>query len=116
MQKELIFQEANSNTLFKLIRTKEVELYEFVNELEETKRIEILELKIKQLRMQVNQKKLDKYNELEIKKYKDLLIGYSDHSGSIYACLAAAALGSKIFEFHVVFDKMMFGPDSSSSL
>ena len=50
------------------------------------------------------------------KKYKDLLIGYSDHSGSIYACLAAAALGSKIFEFHVVFDKMMFGPDSSSSL
>jgi len=50
------------------------------------------------------------------KKYKNLLIGYSDHSGSIYACLAAAALGSKIFEFHVVFDKMMFGPDSSSSL
>lgn len=43
-------------------------------------------------------------------------VGFSDHSGEIYACLAAAALGAAILEFHVVFDKRMFGPDSTSSL
>lgn len=73
LKKELIFQQVSSNTLYRLIRTKEVELYKFVNELEETKRIEMLELRIKQLRSIVNQKKLEKYNKLEIKKYKDLL-------------------------------------------
>ena len=73
MQKELTFQEVNSNTLYRVIRKKEVELHEFVNELEETIQIEMLELRIKQLRSIVNQKKLEKYNKLEIKKYKDLL-------------------------------------------
>jgi N,N'-diacetyllegionaminate synthase len=43
-------------------------------------------------------------------------VGFSDHSGTIYACLAAKALGAEILEFHVVFDKKMFGPDSTSSL
>lgn len=43
-------------------------------------------------------------------------IGFSDHSGDIYACLLAAAHGAELFEFHVVFDKEMFGPDSKSSL
>ncbi|TVP54555.1 MAG: N-acetylneuraminate synthase [Mongoliibacter sp.] len=43
-------------------------------------------------------------------------IGFSDHSGDIFACLAAATLGASIFEFHVVFDKRQFGPDSASSL
>lgn len=43
-------------------------------------------------------------------------VGFSDHSGDIYACLAAAALGAAILEFHVVFDKRMFGPDSKASL
>jgi len=42
--------------------------------------------------------------------------GYSDHSGDIYACLAAAALGAEIFEFHAVFDKRMFGPDAAASI
>lgn len=46
-------------------------------------------------------------------KYK---IGLSEHTGSVYAGLAAVALGAEILEFHVVFDKKMFGPDSSSSL
>tara|TARA_Y100000588_G_scaffold14934_2_gene15948 strand:- start:16368 stop:17210 length:843 start_codon:yes stop_codon:yes gene_type:complete len=73
LQKELTFQEVNSNTLYRVIRKKEVELHEFVNELEETIQIEMLELRIKQLRSIVNQKKLEKYNKLEIKKYKDLL-------------------------------------------
>lgn len=54
-----------------------------------------------------------------IKKYKsefDCPTGFSDHSGSIFPSLAATALGAEIIEFHVVFDKKMFGPDSLSSL
>ncbi|WAC10513.1 N-acetylneuraminate synthase family protein [Dyadobacter pollutisoli] len=43
-------------------------------------------------------------------------IGFSDHSGNIYACLAAASMGARLLEFHIVFDQKMFGPDASSSL
>ncbi|WP_425390365.1 N-acetylneuraminate synthase family protein [Ekhidna sp.] len=43
-------------------------------------------------------------------------VGLSDHSGDIYACLAAVALGASLLEAHVTFHKSMFGPDSSSSL
>lgn len=52
----------------------------------------------------------------EMKKRYDKTIGYSDHSGEIFACLMAAALGANILEFHVVFDKRIFGPDSKASL
>lgn len=48
-------------------------------------------------------------------KYK-VPVGFSDHSSSIEACIAAAALGAEILEFHAVFDKDMFGPDAKSSL
>ncbi len=53
---------------------------------------------------------------LEFKNRYDIPVGLSDHSGSVYAGIAAVALGAEILEFHVVFDKKMFGPDSSSSL
>lgn len=43
-------------------------------------------------------------------------IGYSDHSGKIHPLIAAKILGASIFEFHVTFDKEMFGPDSKASL
>jgi N,N'-diacetyllegionaminate synthase len=43
-------------------------------------------------------------------------VGFSDHSGDVFACLAAAALGAAVLEFHVVFDKRMFGPDAKASL
>lgn len=49
-------------------------------------------------------------------KYSNITIGYSDHSGQIYSSLAAIAMGAEIIEFHTVFDKKMFGPDSQSSL
>lgn len=52
----------------------------------------------------------------ELKERYQLPVGLSDHSGSIYPSLAAISLGSQILEFHVVFDKKMFGPDSTSSL
>lgn len=49
-------------------------------------------------------------------KYPDISIGLSDHSSSIYPSLAAVSIGAEILEFHVVYDKKMFGPDSKSSL
>lgn len=52
----------------------------------------------------------------ELKNKYNFPIGFSDHSGDIHACLAATALGAEILEFHVVFDKRQFGPDSSSSI
>ncbi len=45
-----------------------------------------------------------------------LPVGFSDHSGDIYACLAAATMGAEVLEFHAVFDKRMFGPDAPASL
>jgi len=45
-----------------------------------------------------------------------LPVGFSDHSGDIYACLAARALGAEVLEFHAVFDRRMFGPDAPASL
>ncbi|MGC6415405.1 MAG: N-acetylneuraminate synthase family protein [Bacteroidia bacterium] len=57
---------------------------------------------------------LNVINELK-NRYK-VPVGFSDHSGDIYACLAATTLGAELLEFHVVFDKRMFGPDSESSL
>jgi N,N'-diacetyllegionaminate synthase len=52
----------------------------------------------------------------DLKQRYKLPVGFSDHSGSINACLAAAALGAEIFEFHVVFDKRQFGPDTPASI
>ena len=52
----------------------------------------------------------------ELKDRYNVPIGFSDHSSSIEGCIAATALGAEILEFHVVFDKEMFGPDAKSSL
>ena len=52
----------------------------------------------------------------ELRNRYNIEVGLSDHSGVIYPSLAAVSLGAKILEFHAVFDKNMFGPDSNSSL
>ncbi|NAS29826.1 N-acetylneuraminate synthase [Flavobacteriaceae bacterium R38] len=52
----------------------------------------------------------------ELKERYNVPIGFSDHSASIATGIAAVALGAEILEFHVVFNKEMFGPDVSSSL
>ena len=52
----------------------------------------------------------------EMKSRYQVPIGLSDHSGTIYPSLAAVTLGAKLIEVHAVFDKRMFGPDTSSSL
>jgi len=53
---------------------------------------------------------------IEMKTKYDFPIGFSDHSGTIFPSIAAAALGAEMLEVHTVFDKQMFGPDSTSSL
>jgi N,N'-diacetyllegionaminate synthase len=43
-------------------------------------------------------------------------VGLSDHSGTIYAGLAAATLGAQLVEVHVTFSRECFGPDVPASL
>lgn len=43
-------------------------------------------------------------------------VGFSDHSGTIFAGLAAAALGAEILEVHVTFSRECFGPDVPASV
>jgi N-acetylneuraminate synthase len=43
-------------------------------------------------------------------------VGMSDHSGTVFVPLAAAALGIDVLEVHVVASRELFGPDVSSSI
>ncbi|MEC3907344.1 N-acetylneuraminate synthase family protein [Tamlana sp. 2201CG12-4] len=52
----------------------------------------------------------------ELKSRYNVPVGFSDHSAKIETCVAAAALGAEILEFHAVFSKNEFGPDVTSSL
>jgi N,N'-diacetyllegionaminate synthase len=52
----------------------------------------------------------------ELKTRYNVPIGFSDHSAKIETCIAATALGASILEFHVVFDRQLFGPDAIASL
>ncbi|XDD51529.1 N-acetylneuraminate synthase [Leptospira sp. WS92.C1] len=63
--------------------------------------------------------KIEDANLLTIPSMKDALgvvIGYSDHIESNYACFAAVALGAKVIEKHFTLDRSMPGPDHSCSL
>ena len=42
-------------------------------------------------------------------------IGHSDHTANKNALLAATLMGSEALEFHIAWDRLQFGPDSSSS-
>ena len=52
----------------------------------------------------------------ELKERYQVPVGFSDHSAKVATNIAAIALGAEILEFHVVFDRRMFGPDAKSSL
>jgi N-acetylneuraminate synthase len=54
----------------------------------------------------------------EIKRaYPDAILGLSDHTSSIYACLGAVSLGARILEKHFVDNKLKRkGPDVSASM
>jgi N-acetylneuraminate synthase len=43
-------------------------------------------------------------------------VGLSDHSGTIFASLAAATLGANLLEVHVVLSRECFGPDVKASV
>lgn len=43
-------------------------------------------------------------------------VGLSDHSGTVFPGLAAAALGADVLEVHVTLSREMFGPDVPASL
>ncbi len=55
---------------------------------------------------------------LELKKaYPKCVVGFSDHSKTIYPALSSISLGARIIEKHFVFDKTKeIGPDVSSSM
>ncbi len=52
----------------------------------------------------------------EMRQRYDVPVGLSDHSGNIYAGLAAVTLGAEALEVHVALSKEMFGPDVPSSV
>lgn len=52
----------------------------------------------------------------QLKERYNVPVGFSDHSAKAATLIAATALGAEILEFHVVFDRLMFGPDAKSSL
>jgi N-acetylneuraminate synthase len=52
----------------------------------------------------------------ELQERYQVPVGFSDHSAKTATCIAATALGATILEFHAVFDRQLFGPDSHSSL
>ena len=43
-------------------------------------------------------------------------VGLSDHSGTIFAGLAAATLGIEVLEVHITLSREMFGPDVKASI
>ena len=43
-------------------------------------------------------------------------VGLSDHSGTVYAGLAAATIGIELLEVHVTMSRAMFGPDVKASV
>lgn len=52
----------------------------------------------------------------EIRERYGCPVGLSDHSGTVYAGLAAATLGADLLEVHTVFSRECFGPDVAASL
>jgi N-acetylneuraminate synthase len=49
-------------------------------------------------------------------KYKDIKIGFSNHSNGLTACYGAAALGVECIEFHITKDRTMYGSDQAASI
>ncbi len=56
-------------------------------------------------------------NMLELLRTRyDCSTGLSDHSGNIFAGLAAATLGAEVLEIHITLSREMFGPDVPASI
>jgi N-acetylneuraminate synthase len=59
-----------------------------------------------------------KLNMIKVLKdyYPQYKIGYSNHSPGLTFCIAAAALGAEMIEFHITLDRAMYGSDQASSI
>lgn len=53
---------------------------------------------------------------LEIQEKFKVRVGLSDHSQGLSASFVALSLGANLVERHVIYDRRMFGPDTSSSI
>jgi len=52
----------------------------------------------------------------ELRQRYGCKVGLSDHSGTVFAGLAAVALGATMLEVHITFSREAFGPDVPASL
>jgi N,N'-diacetyllegionaminate synthase len=52
----------------------------------------------------------------DLRKRYSCPVGLSDHSGTVFPSLAAAALGADVVEVHVALSREMFGPDVVASI
>jgi N,N'-diacetyllegionaminate synthase len=52
----------------------------------------------------------------ELRERYQCPVGLSDHSGTIYAGIAAATLGANLLEVHITFSRECFGPDVPASI
>lgn len=52
----------------------------------------------------------------EIREKYGCPVGLSDHSGTVFASMAAATMGVDLIEVHTVFSRECFGPDVTSSV
>lgn len=52
----------------------------------------------------------------EMRRRYNCAVGLSDHSGDIFAGLAATTLGADVLEVHVTLSREMFGPDVAASI
>lgn len=50
------------------------------------------------------------------RKFRNIKIGFSDHTEGIEASIAAVAIGAKIIEKHLTLNKSMTGPDHKASI
>jgi sialic acid synthase SpsE len=53
---------------------------------------------------------------LEMRERYGVPVGLSDHSESLAACLAAAALGASAVEKHFTLSRRLYGPDAALSI
>ncbi|HYO82395.1 MAG TPA: N-acetylneuraminate synthase family protein [Bryobacteraceae bacterium] len=52
----------------------------------------------------------------ELRERYNCPVGLSDHSGTIFAGLAAVSLGAAMLELHIVFSRECYGPDTVASV
>lgn len=50
------------------------------------------------------------------KKFPYLGVGFSNHSPGLTFCIAAAAMGAEMIEFHMTLDRAMYGSDQAASI